>query len=930
MKTSNRRTTSLASSRFIAGLAPLLLSLAVSQAYALDRTITGANGAVGAAGTIATPNGGAGGAALDLTDTSLTGGAFNRLTLTGGAGGTGGTGLMPVVLDPDSDDCRNQGICQYSPGGLGGNGGAGAAALGRVYAGSLTGATSAEANVFGGNGGQLGAADLFTYNTDPGLNNGGAGGNATSFASASALSGAVSVRASATGGNGGDALMLVGASRGGNGGKATASASGYSVTGNVSVLAQATGGNGGGVNYTGSYTPADAGAGAAVHLENMVKGATRGVLALAQHATGGNGGAVNNAYGMPGQPSQRGNNAGGDATSLLRVADKQASALKGSVSAKGGNAGEYTDLAQAAAGNARAELYLTSTRAGAAVEGALSAIGGDITGSVWRVAGGDAGSATAIGSLTGTAAVTGSAEARAGQYGGSFGAAATSRLTINAGGLATGSASAVGGEMGGAFHGWEYTDGDASATLELVGSGASGTSYARGANADSSVTVTTTGARAVNVESRAVAGLGDANGSRGHYGDARASTVVNAATSGGSAGVTAGAYAAGSGASQNAYADLRINTGGDIVGTAQADGGVFRYLYTTSGIANASASAVTSGAHSVTLSAIARNTFVPEPNQNVYSPATANAYGASGSGVVTVAAQALSGMNQSTSPYLSSARATAVTSLQGGVSNASARASGEQMEAVATATAVGLKGGGVGFIATSAGEFAQGAAVASSRFDAASFALASGTGTAGDNQLHSYAAAAPTGAALGLSAATAAAMSELYGVGMQGASGGFNPDLPSAQAGANSGQFQFVSAVDQHLLIAFLGAGGSGFDTLDLSISNHGTLLFSQSFTSLSDANLFFTNRVLDLGLFGAGAQDIVVRSSLAGAAYDYAFNYVLGSGGLGPVGGGTGGIGAGAGVSAVPEESSWMMMMIGLSGLVIVARRRKSAAKHA
>ena len=926
MKTSNRRISAVASSRFIAGLAPLLLSLAVNQAYALDRSVTGANGAVGAAGTITTPNGGAGGAALDLTDTSLTAGAFNRLTLTGGAGGTGGAGLPATVLDPDSDDCRNLGICQYSPSGVGGNGGAGAGALGRVVAGSLTGGASAEAKVFGGAGGQLGAADPFIFNADPSLNIGGAGGNASSFASASSLSGAVSARAYATGGNGGDALLILGGGRGGDGGKATASASAYSATGNVSVLAQAVGGNGGNVNYTPS--PSTGGAGAAVYLENMVKGATRGVLSLVQHAVGGNGGAVNNAYGMPDQPSQPGNNAGGAATSVLRVADKQASGLKGTVSAKGGNAGEYTDLAQAAAGNARAELTLTSTRAGAAVEGTLSAIGGDVTGSVWRVAGGDAGSATAIGSLTGTAAVTGSAEARAGQYGGLAGAAATSRLTINAGGLATGSSRAVAGQMGGALHSWEYRDGDAGATLELVGAGASGGSYARGANADSSVTVTTTGARAVNVESRAVAGLGDANSSRGHYGDARANTVVNAATTGGRADVTAGAYASGSGASQNAYANLQINSGGNIVGTAQAEGGVFSYLYTTSGIANASASGVTSGAHSVTVSALARNTFVPEPHQNVYSPATANAYGASGSGVVTVAAQALSGMNQSTSPYLSSARATAETSLRGGMSNASARASGEQMEAVAAATAVGAGGARVGFIATSAGEFAQGAAVASNRFDAASFALATGSGSAGDNQLQSYAAAAPTGAALGLSAATAAAMSELYGVGMQGASGGFNPDLPSAQVGTNIGQFQFVSAVDQHLLIAFLGAGGTGFDTLDLSISNHGTLLFSQSFTSLSDANLFFTDRVLDLGLFGAGAQDIVVRSSLAGAAYDYAFNYVLGGGRLGPVGG-VGGVG-GAGVSAVPEESSWMMMMIGLSGLVIVARRRKSAAKHA
>lgn len=929
MNTSKSRTSSGAPSRYIAGIAPLLLSLVVSQAYAVDRTVTGASGALGTPGTSSAPNGGTGGAAPDLTDVSLTVGAFNRLTLTGGNGGNGGTGLPGVVIDPDSPDCRDFGLCSYGPGGVGGNGGKGAAALGRVNAAGMTGGAGAVANVVGGNGGHVGAGELYFYHADPTLSNGGAGGNASSFASAAALSGAVSASAYATGGNGGDTdVQWVG--RGGDGGKATARASAYSGTGNVTVLAQATGGNGGSAN---NYR-APGGAGAAVYLENMVAGATRGVLSLLQHAVGGNGGAATGfgAGGPPDLPAQPTNNAGGNAGSVLRLSDSQASALKGTVTAKGGNAGGTTDVAMPTGGNGRAELYLTSTRAGSAVEGSVTATGGDITTASYRAPLGAAGSATAIAKLTGKAAVSGSAEANGGQYGGGRGASATSLLTIDAGGLATGSARALGGQMGGSFHSWEYQDGDASATLELVGAGASGGSYARGGNANSSVNVTTTGALAVNVESRAIAGMGEANPvyQRGHEGDARASTVVNAGTTGGRAAVTAGAYASGSGGSQNAQANLRINSGGDIVGTAQAQGGVFEYIYNESGSSEAIARGVTSGAHSVTLNAIANSAFVPQPQQNGFGKATANAYGASGSGVVTVAAQALSGMNYIRDRQLSSARAVAETSLAGGVSNASARASGEQMEAVATANAIGAKGTGVGFVATTAGDYAQGAAVASSRFDAGSFALKTGNGTAGDNQLYAYAGAAPAdGAALGLSATAAAALTDLYGTGMHGASGGVDPLQPTPSVGTTSSEFHFVSAVDQHLLIAFLGAGGTGFDSLDLSISSHGTLLFSQSFTSLSDANLFFTDRVLDLGLFGAGAQDIVVRSSLAGAAYGYAFNYVLGGGGLGGFGA-IGGAAALSGVSAVPEESSWMMMMVGLSGLVIVARRRKSAAARA
>jgi hypothetical protein len=920
MNTSKSRTSLATSSRYSAGIAPLLLSLLVSQAFAADRTVIGADGATGAPGTAAAPNGGTGGAAPDLTDASLTVGAFNRLTLTGGSGGIGGTGLRGPVLDPDSEACRDYGVCQYGPSGIGGNGGAGASATGRVNAVSVTGGASAESNVFGGNGGHVGAGDIFSFNMDPALSNGGAGGNASSVANSTALSGAVSAKAYATGGNGGDTDAIF-TGRGGDGGKATARASAYSGTGNVSVLAQATGGNGGSANN--KY--ASAGAGAAVYLENMVAGATRGVLSLLQHAIGGNGGAAIGGGGPPDLPVPATNNVGGNAGSVLRLSDSQASALKGTVTAKGGNAGGASEFTTPAAGNGRAELYLTSTRGGANVDGSVTATGGDA--SSYGFMGGAAGTATAIASLTGKAAVTGTAESFGGQYGGPVAASATSLLTINAGGLATGSARALGGQQGGSDHSWAYQDGDASATLELVGAGANGTSYARGGSANSSVNVTTTGARAVNVESRAIAGLGDASAPRGHQGDAKASTVVNAGTTGGRAAVTAGAYAFGSGGSQNAQANLLINTGGNIVGTAQAQGGVFEYMYTESGNSEATARGVTSGAHSVALNATANSTFAPMQGQNGYGKATANAYGASGSGVVTVAAQALSGNNYILSPRLSSARATAETSLAGGVSNASARASGEQMEAVATANAIGAKGARVGFVATAAGDFAQGSAVASNRFDAASFALKTGNGAAGDNQLYAYASAAPADrAALGLSATASAALSELYGAGMHGGSGGVDAEQSAPALGATSSELQFVSTVDQHLLIAFLGAGGTGFDSLDLSISNHGTLLFSQSFTSLSDANLFFTDKVLDLGLFGAGAQDIVVRSSLAGAAYGYAFNYVLGGGVLGSIGTPTGL----SGVSAVPEESSWMMMMIGLSGLVIVARRRKSAAARA
>lgn len=878
-----------ASTRQVKRFAPLLLSLAVSQAFALDYTLTGPNGANGASGAN-------GSAAPDLTYLLTSGSAFNRLSLTGGNGGNGG---------------NNPADGPGSAGG-GGNGGNGASALGRAVSVSVSNGALAEANVVGGNGGNSGA-DFYGDNYQ---NNGGSGGNAASFANASAVSGPVSARAYATGGNGALFSGTIGApilGSTGNGGSATAQASASSLTGDVLVLAQATGGNGGG--RSGDYVPR--GGGAAVTLENRVTGTTRGALSLFQHAIGGNGGPDGTK--LPGF--------GGDARSTLTLSDGAASALSGNVSAKGGAVDmvDYFDDSLTTAGKGVAELTLKSTRAGSAVDGTVTAVGGDNLGYVVpsRV-GGEGGSARASATLTGTAAVSGRATATGGASERS-GANAVADLSIRAGGLASGDARATGGLQSGTQRYWDYSDGTATASLALVGLGARGVSDAKGSNATSTINATTSGALAVDVESRALAGLGTQDQPRGSGGSATATTIVNAAGTGGQAAVKAGAYATGSGTYANANAVLRVASSGPIVGTAWARSGAIVQTQSASGAADAFAQGVTSGVQAVTLNALASSdySYVNDPTQqgaHNFGNATAKAVGVGGSGVVNVTAQALSGVSNNSKPT-SSASAKADTALFGGVSNARAIATGAAVNATANATAIGANGAQLGFTAAVSGATAlRGTATASNRFDAASFALAAGHGgSAGQAELVSYAAAGPVGgaAALGASATTAAALTDIYGVGMQEASRA--GEVPGQEGGdpssVTSGQFQFVSAVDQHLLIAFLAAGGTGFDSLDLSISNHGALLFSQSFTSLADANLFFADRVLDLGLFGAGPQDIVVRSSLMGSDYGYAFNYA---------------IGGGSAVAPVPEASSWMMMMIGLTGIVIVVRRRKSATAAA
>jgi len=175
--------------------------------------------------------------------------------------------------------------------------------------------------------------------------------------------------------------------------------------------------------------------------------------------------------------------------------------------------------------------------------------------------------------------------------------------------------------------------------------------------------------------------------------------------------------------------------------------------------------------------------------------------------------------------------------------------------------------------------------------------------------------ASDTAMLLSSSPALAAQLGDVVGAGMQGAVNTQQWDASTLHQATTSGDFQFSTAQAQHLLIGFISSTflGNGFNALDLSISANGTQLYSHTFTSLGEANAFFNDHVLDLGLFGAGAQDVLISSTYsfidpAGYAFNYAVDGVLPHG-----------------PTAVPEPSAWMLLVIGLGGLMLVARRRKA-----
>lgn len=96
-------------------------------------------------------------------------------------------------------------------------------------------------------------------------------------------------------------------------------------------------------------------------------------------------------------------------------------------------------------------------------------------------------------------------------------------------------------------------------------------------------------------------------------------------------------------------------------------------------------------------------------------------------------------------------------------------------------------------------------------------------------------------------------------------------------------------------------------DGISFSISSRGEELFNHTFKSVVDAQLFFTDRVVNLGLLASGAQELFITTTFeARATSDLSFRYVFG-------------------VSPVPEPQTWLLMVAGSAVLLARARRRKA-----
>jgi hypothetical protein len=135
--------------------------------------------------------------------------------------------------------------------------------------------------------------------------------------------------------------------------------------------------------------------------------------------------------------------------------------------------------------------------------------------------------------------------------------------------------------------------------------------------------------------------------------------------------------------------------------------------------------------------------------------------------------------------------------------------------------------------------------------------------------------------------------------------------------GATSTQYSDTAAIDflvktpETVYLDLLGYNlfGGGFNILEFIVSGSNGFSETKTFTTLVDAENFFTSDAVALGSFTAGSQfvDISYYLTASGAAQGFGFNF-----NIDPPAGGT-----------APEPSTWTMMLLGFAGLGFLAARR-------
>jgi hypothetical protein len=343
----------------------------------------------------------------------------------------------------------------------------------------------------------------------------------------------------------------------------------------------------------------------------------------------------------------------------------------------------------------------------------------------------------------------------------------------------------------------------------------------------------------------------------------------------------------GAASSSLSFNDLTANTvhASSMFGTSNATGGTGGAGATT-GVAGgaATASIALTGGNSVTAQSYARGGAAGTVNGgagaaggDATANSTANATGAGVSGTASAFASATGGAGTSQGGV--HATATALTA-NGQLANVIASGSGSSGTAQSTATTA--VSGPVSLVSSVAQSPVAGTGTALSR--AVSTTVFGFNGAS--NNSYAFATANPNAGFVSsalashsnLNAALGGATAGVFGTGVEGA----------FYASTASGAQEYRSSIDWtldtttisgNLIVGLLDSQtlGTGFTSLNFTIIENGRTVENDTFTSLSAAQAFFTNHVLDLGTFASGPTlslgmnfDLITSAAASGFGEDF------------------------------------------------------------
>ena len=126
-----------------------------------------------------------------------------------------------------------------------------------------------------------------------------------------------------------------------------------------------------------------------------------------------------------------------------------------------------------------------------------------------------------------------------------------------------------------------------------------------------------------------------------------------------------------------------------------------------------------------------------------------------------------------------------------------------------------------------------------------------------------------------------------------------------------SSTFDFAAKGDLLLgLISPLDGAPTDFQQIDFTVTLNGAEVVDETFTSLAAADAFFADDVINLGSVSGAAEITFAYDLVAGGSGGYGMDLAFGG--------------------AVPEPSTWAMMLIGFGGLGYAGLRRAGKGRSA